>query len=119
MAKSSDAAPDAGSNRTALFVPSMASRGREPMGEVLVVMKIMPDSADRDLKKLEEDLTRVLPVGAKIQGYQIKPIAFGLKALICAVLVSDDAGGSEAVEHAFSMVEGVQSLEVEQVGRVF
>lgn len=89
------------------------------MGEVMVVMRIMPDSADRDLNKLEEDLTRALPAGAKIQGYQVKPIAFGLKALICAVLVSDDAGGSEAIEQAFSNVEGVQSLEVEQQGRVF
>jgi elongation factor 1-beta len=88
------------------------------MGEVMVVMRIMPDSVDRDLNKLEEDLTRALPSGAKIQGYQVKPIAFGLKALICAVLVSDDVGGSAAIEHAFSSVEGVQSLEVEQQGRV-
>jgi elongation factor 1-beta len=88
------------------------------MGEVMVVVKIMPDSADRDVNKLMEELKKALPKSARLQGVQVKPIAFGLKALICAVLVSDEAGGSEAVERAFSGVEGVQSIEVEQQGRV-
>lgn len=89
------------------------------MGEVAATIRIMPDSADRDLKQLQDSLTRALPQGAKIQGVQVKPIAFGLKALLFVVLVSDDVGGTEAVEQAFSKVEGVESVTVEEMSRVF
>jgi elongation factor 1-beta len=34
------------------------------------------------------------------------------------VIVPDDAGGTEAVEEAFSGVDGVESVAVENVGRI-
>jgi elongation factor 1-beta len=89
------------------------------MGEVLAAVRVMPDSTDRDLKKLEKDCEAALPKGAKLQGVQVKPIAFGLKALIFAIMVSDSEGGTEAVEEAFSKVPGVESVNVDSAGRVF
>ncbi|HMK45396.1 MAG TPA: elongation factor 1-beta [Methanocella sp.] len=88
------------------------------MGAVMAVLRVMPDSSDRDLKKLEENCRMALPESAKLQGVQIKPIAFGLKALTLAVLVDDAAGGTEAVEEALSKVEGVESINVELMDRV-
>ena len=84
----------------------------------MAVLKVMPDSADRDLKKLEDGLKAVLPKSAKLQGVQIKPIAFGLKALLFAITVSDAEGGTEAVEQAFAKVPGVESVTVEMMDRV-
>jgi len=88
------------------------------MGDVMAVIRVMPDSIDRDLRKLEESCKAVLPKSAKLQGIQVKPIAFGLKALVFAVLVSDAEGGTDAVEEAFSKVGGVESVNVEMMDRV-
>ncbi|HUL62167.1 MAG TPA: elongation factor 1-beta [Methanocella sp.] len=88
------------------------------MGEVVAVIRVMPDSADRDLRKLEDSLKATLPKSAKLQGVQVKPIAFGLKALVFGITVSDAEGGTEAVEQAFSKVPGVESVNVEMMDRV-
>lgn len=49
----------------------------------------------------------------------VRPIAFGLKALIAVVLLDDKAGGgTEEVEEAFSKVKGVESVEVEEIGLI-
>jgi elongation factor 1-beta len=84
----------------------------------MAVLKVMPDSADRDLKALEESCKAVMPQSAKLQGVQVKPIAFGLKALLFAITVSDAEGGTEAVEQAFAKVPGVESVNVEMMDRV-
>jgi len=84
----------------------------------MAVLKVMPDSADRDLKKLEDSLKAVLPKSAKLQGVQVKPIAFGLKALLIAITVNDAEGGTEGVEEAFAKVPGVESVTVEMMDRV-
>ncbi len=88
------------------------------MGEVVAVIRVMPDSADRDLRKLEDSLKAAMPKGTKLQGVQVKPIAFGLKALVFGVTVSDAEGGTEAVEQAFAKVPGVESVNVEMMDRV-
>ncbi|RNJ26202.1 elongation factor 1-beta [Halosegnis longus] len=88
------------------------------MGQVAVKMKVMPQSPDVDLDALQDRLEQSLPEGAKINGFQREDVAFGLVALLPTVIVPDDAGGSGAVEEAFSTVEGVESLEVESQGRL-
>ena len=88
------------------------------MGKVAVKLKIMPESPEVDLDALQDRLEGSLPEGAKIQGFERDDVAFGLVALLPTVIVPDDAGGTEAVEDAFSGVEGVESVQVEEVGRI-
>ncbi len=88
------------------------------MGKVSAVIKVMPDSADRDVNKLMDDLRAALPKTAEFRGMQAKPIAFGLKAILIAFLVSDTEGGTEPVEAAFAKVPGVESVSVESVDLV-
>ncbi|WP_174590459.1 elongation factor 1-beta [Methanocella conradii] len=88
------------------------------MGKVMAVIKVMPDSVERDVNKLMDGLKDALPRGAELKGMQVKPIAFGLKAIICAVVVSDTEGGTEPVEDAFRKVPGVESVTVESVDLV-
>ncbi len=88
------------------------------MGKVAAAIKIMPQSPDVDLDQLQERLEQVLPEGAKIQGFDRDDVAFGLVALIPTVIVPDESGGTEAVEEAFTDVEGVESVSVEDVGRL-
>lgn len=88
------------------------------MGKVAANMKIMPQSPDIDLDELQERLEASLPEGAQINGFERDDVAFGLVALLPTVIVADDAGGTEVVEDAFAEVEGVESVSVEDVGRI-
>ncbi|WP_135534112.1 MULTISPECIES: elongation factor 1-beta [Halostella] len=88
------------------------------MGKVAAKIKVMPQSPDVDLDELQERLENSLPEGAKINGVERDEVAFGLVALYPTVIVPDDAGGTEAVEEAFSNVDDVESVGVENVGRI-
>ncbi|MFB6102679.1 MAG: elongation factor 1-beta [Haloplanus sp.] len=88
------------------------------MGKVAAKMKVMPQSPDIDLDDLQEQLEASLPEGAKINGFERDEVAFGLVALLPTVIVPDDAGGTEAVEESFGGVDGVESVSVENVGRI-
>ena len=88
------------------------------MGKVAANMKIMPQNPEIDLDELQERLEASLPEGAQINGFERDDVAFGLVALLPTVIVADDAGGTEVVEDAFADVEGVESVSVEDVGRI-
>jgi elongation factor 1-beta len=88
------------------------------MGKVAAKIKVMPNSPDIDLDALQERLEESLPEGARINGFERDDVAFGLVALLPTVIVPDDAGGTEVVEESFSGVEGVESVSVENVGRI-
>ncbi|MFC3959919.1 elongation factor 1-beta [Halovivax cerinus] len=88
------------------------------MGKVAAAIKVMPNSPDIDLDDLQERLEATLPEGAKINGVEREDVAFGLVALVPTVIVPDGAGGTEAVEDAFTEVDGVESVDVQNVGRI-
>jgi len=88
------------------------------MGDVAAKIKVMPNSPDVDLDGLEGELEEALPQGARIRGFERDDVAFGLVALLPTVIVPDGAGGTEAVEEAFTDVDGVESVSVENVGRL-
>jgi elongation factor 1-beta len=84
----------------------------------MAVIRVMPDSVDRDVNKLMDELKKALPKSAELKGMQVKPIAFGLKAILVAFIVSDTEGGAEPVEAALSKVPGVESATVDSVDLV-
>lgn len=87
------------------------------MGDVAVKMRIMPESTDVDLAKLTEAIKAAVPSYARLHAIEEKPIAFGLKALIVVTIMNDKGGHSpEETEEAFSVIPGVESVEVEEVG---
>ncbi len=88
------------------------------MSKVAAQIKVMPESPDVDLDALEAQLESTLPEGANINGFERDDVAFGLVALLPTVIVPDDAGGTDAVEEAFTGVGDVESVEVQSVGRL-
>jgi len=88
------------------------------MGDVAAKIKVMPNSPEIDLDDLQDKLEAALPQGAKIRGFERDDVAFGLVALLPTVIVPDGAGGTEAVEEAFADVDEVESVAVENVGRL-
>jgi elongation factor 1-beta len=88
------------------------------MSKVAARMKVMPQDTDVDLDALQERLEESLPEGANVSRIDREDVAFGLVALLPTVIIPDDAGGTEAVEEAFQGVEGVESVKVDEVGRL-
>ncbi len=88
------------------------------MGEVAAKIRIMPNGIEVDFNKLKESIKKAIPTGAKLHGFNEEPVAFGLKALIVVVKVGDIEGGTEKVEEALSKLDGIESLQVVELGRL-
>ena len=88
------------------------------MGDVAATIKVMPDSPDVELSELEDTLENALPDGARIRGFEREDVAFGLTAVITSVIVGDAEGGTDQVEEAFAAIDNVESVSVENVGRL-
>lgn len=86
------------------------------MGEVAAKLKVMPEGTEVDMERLKDEIKAVLPEGARLHGFAEEPIAFGLKALMVAVILAEGVTGTDGLEAAVASVEGVQSVEVEGVG---
>ena len=89
--------------------------------DLIVVFKIMPEGAEVDVQKLGEmalETVRSVQPAAKVQNVEFKPVAFGLKAVEVTVLMSDAAGGPDALEEAFTQMENVGSATVSEMGRI-
>ncbi len=79
------------------------------MGNVALILRVMPESPDVDLDLLAEKIKEKVP---GLQDIQEEPIGFGLKALKIAVVVGDDAGKSDIVESDINAIEGVERAEI-------
>jgi len=80
------------------------------MGNVLISIKVMPTSAEIDL----EAIVKKIKENVQIQDYKIEEMAFGLKALKILVM-TPDKGGTDEIEGLINEIDGVESVEVEDV----
>ena len=88
------------------------------MAQVVVTMKIMPESPDVDLGAIEEQAKKhVAEFGGEVGKIVQEPIAFGLKAVNVYFTMDEDKGSTEALEEQVATVEGVNSVEVTDVRR--
>ncbi len=78
------------------------------MGNVAIILKVMPESPDVDREALKAAIAAAVPV----QEIREEPIGFGLVALKAVVVVPDKAGAPDEVEAALQNLEGVGSAEI-------
>ncbi len=89
------------------------------MATVGIQFKIMPKGIETDLEKLKTEIK------TKVESFESgvfneakeEPIAFGLKALIVTIALSEDEE-SDTVEKSLSEIEGVSSVELIDYRRV-
>lgn len=89
------------------------------MTSVVVTLRIMPKSPETNLapieKQAKEHISRF--TGNDEFRVEIKPIAFGLKAIDITFLTPEEKGSTEEVEKKVAAIEGVNSAEVTDVRR--
>ena len=89
------------------------------MAKVIVTLKIMPESPDIDLSKVEETALGLIKgkYGDVESKTEVQNVAFGLKALNLIIVIDESQGTTDEVEAKISEVEGVNSVEVTDVRR--
>ncbi len=79
------------------------------MGDVALILRVMPESPEVDLEALKGEIKRILP---RVQQIVEEPIGFGLKALKLVVVVSDQGGETDSVEGKLNGIKGVERAEI-------
>ncbi|MDD5650357.1 MAG: elongation factor 1-beta [Candidatus Nanoarchaeia archaeon] len=88
------------------------------MAQIVVTIKIMPESPDVDLKKLEQKATQeITNFGGDVGKVDIEPIAFGLKSVNLIFVMDEKLGNLDPLEEKINNIEGVQNAEVSDVRR--
>jgi len=101
-----------------MFARAAALAGQTKMASVIVTMRIMPESPQTDMKKLELQVTNeVKAFGALSSKTEINPFAFGLNALTAIFVINEAKGDTEQLEKKLADIEGVQGVEVTDVRR--
>lgn len=82
------------------------------MANAILTLKVMPETADVDLTKLEGEVSKLVErLGGKVGKLEREPIAFGLNSLKVIFIANEDLG-TEQFEQAVSEMEGVQSAQI-------
>ena len=87
------------------------------MADVVVTLKIMPESVKIDLKKLEKEVLALIKKhGGDVGRVNVENVAFGLKC-INFVFVIDEDKGMEELEKSIERIKDVRSVEIIDVRR--
>ena len=88
------------------------------MADVIITLKIMPESPETDLKKITETASEIIKsYEGEVGRVEERPLAFGLKELILIFVMDEKKGSTENLENEVAKIESVQSVEVTDVRR--
>lgn len=90
------------------------------MGTAIVTLRIMPESPEVDLKRIEDEALKLITAFSdeRQKKTDIQPVAFGLKSVNITFLMDEKKGGTETLEEQITQVEGVNSVECTDVRRI-
>ena len=75
------------------------------MGEVAVILKVMPESPEVDMEKLQADIRANV---SGISDMRVEPIGFGLSAIKIAMITVGDEGSVEKIVGSFAGIAGLE-----------
>ena len=90
------------------------------MGEVIALIRVMPSDIldDKQMEELKNRVKEKIKEPARLARMDVRDIAFGLRALDVTVVVPDAEGGVDPIAEDISSIDGVESAEVVDVGRI-
>lgn len=87
------------------------------MADVIVTLKVMPESVDVNLNNLETKVKEVIKkFGGDVGKVEVEEVAFGLKA-VKLLFVLDENKGIDDLEKGVNSLDEVRSAEVSDVRR--
>jgi elongation factor 1-beta len=85
---------------------------------VVVNMRILPTEVSVDMTQIAEKIKKLTGEKCAVHSMQVKPIAFGLKALEINLLFNDKKGGMDDIEAQIRKIEGVGEVETTGLNRL-
>jgi len=92
-----------------IYLPAVRFQGTIIMGNVAIILKMMPESPEVDLGVVRAAILDAVPGTKDIRE---EPIGFGLSAIRVLVVVPDEEGAPDRVEEAFRAIDGLSSVEI-------
>ena len=83
------------------------------MSKVAVTFRVMPEGVEVDLDAVQSQLRDSLR--ERLKKLEVKPVAYGLRAIEAIVILEDAAGEMERVESLLSQIPGVGGVETTEV----
>ncbi|MBI2672153.1 elongation factor 1-beta [Candidatus Woesearchaeota archaeon] len=88
------------------------------MSEVIVTIKIMPDSPETNLKTIEKKAVKEIEsFGGRVGKVEQEPVAFGIKSLNLFFFLDENKSNLDPLEEKLRELDNVQSAEVVDVRR--
>ena len=84
------------------------------MGEVALKYRLMPESPDSDIEAIVSEIPGVLPDDANFGAHEVKPFAFGLNAIMIAIVGIEREGFATEVENGLNSLKNVQTVILEE-----
>ena len=94
-------------------VQNVDLRDRDIMGKVSLTLRVMPKEVNIDMNAFRDNVINVIPDYAEIVGSQVKPIAFGLSALLIRVNIPDQS--PEELIEKIKETSDVENVEVDDL----
>jgi len=94
-------------------------RSKLKMANVIVTLKIMPQSPEADLDRIIGSVKEKIAefAGEGETRTEIEPIAFGLKAVKLLFVMDEARGSTESLELEVAKIDDVNSVEITDVRR--
>lgn len=89
------------------------------MVNTIVTIKMMPESPEVDLKKIEHSALKMILdfAGKGDTKVEVLPVAFGLNSVNITFIMDEAKGSPEPLEIKLATIEGVNSVETIDVRR--
>ncbi len=88
------------------------------MAKVVITMKVLPDSPERNLEELRKQVEeKIKSEGGVLYKESIEPIAFGISAVVISFIMDEDKG-SEGVLEAVRSIEGTGDVQISDMTRM-
>ncbi len=87
------------------------------MANVVVTMKILPDSPERNIEELSNKIEETIKKFGKIYKKSVQPVAFGINAIVLSFIMEEKEGGTDPVEEEVKKTEGIGDVQVTDVTR--
>ncbi|MCL4337591.1 MAG: elongation factor 1-beta [Candidatus Thermoplasmatota archaeon] len=85
------------------------------MGDVAVLLKILPTDVELDINVIKDEVVKKVKPLCEVNNVEINEVGFGLKAIKLQVIVPDQEGKIDQVEQTISSVDGVGQVDTEEV----
>ena len=90
------------------------------MGEVIALIRLMPDGviSDKDMDAITAEVKKLVVAPSRLGRVEVKPVAFGLRGLDVTVVVPDSGNMLDPLVEKFKKIKKVENVEVVDVGRI-